>query len=116
MPGRKALTHVRTATVLYPDLVQKLYCACRDAGIDHIVLIEGAGMQRITLRFHDFDAMPVRSLVTKHKLYLHDYRSMLGAAGYTVRSRERVQAPGLWRGFHPSSYLGSQYVVHAARA
>jgi hypothetical protein len=116
LPGRKALTHVRTTTVLYPHLVQKLYAACRDFGIDHILLIENAGMLRTKLRFLDFHDMPAPAVVTKHKLYLHDYQSMLAAAGYSVREWERLRGPGLWRGFHPSSYLGSQYALHAARA
>jgi hypothetical protein len=116
LPGRKALSHVRTACVLYPDLVRKLYAACRDAGIDHILLIENADLQRTTLRFYEFDALPAPSIVTKHKLYLHDYRSMLDDAGYTVRRWDRIRTPGLWRGFHPANYLGSQYDLHAVRA
>jgi hypothetical protein len=115
LPGRKVLTHVRTACVLYPQLVQKLYAACRDAGIDHILLIENADLERSTLRFYEFDGLPARSIVTKHKLYLHDYQAMLADAGFEVQSWARIRTPGLWRGFHPANYLGSQYELHASR-
>jgi hypothetical protein len=115
LPGRKALTHVRTTCVLYPHLVEKLYAACRDAGIEHILMIENADLRRSHLRFYEFDAPPARSIVTKHNLHLHDYRSLLEEAGYTVRRRDRIRTPGLWRGFHPSSYLGSEHDLHASR-
>ena len=116
LPGRKALTHVRTTCILYPRFVEKLYAACRDAGIDYIIFIEGAGTSRTNLKAYDYDAMQTRSVVINHKLYLHDYKTMLSEAGYRTESFRRISTPGIWRGTHPDSYIAIQYVGLAKAA
>jgi hypothetical protein len=116
LPGRKAMIHVRTACVLYPALVEKLYGFCAaEGGISEIALIEGAGMSRVSFDVADFESMAVVARVTKHKLYLHDYKNVLRRAGYGIRRWQRQPSLGLWNGFGAGGYVGSGLIVHAAR-
>jgi hypothetical protein len=114
-PGRKAMIHVRTGCVLYPALLDRLYRFCAgEAGVTEIGLIEGAGMSRVTFDVADFDAMPAAARVTKHKLYLHDYKNVLARAGYGIRTWQRQPTLALWNGFGAGGYVGSALIVHAS--
>lgn len=112
LPGRKALVHIRTTCTLYPKFVEELYSAAKEFGFTHIYLVENAGLVRTRLQFMDFDSMEESALVTKHRLNIHNYRKQLEHAGYSVKNFARLSAPGLWRGEHPTNYLGSQYEIH----
>lgn len=115
LPGRKALIHVRTACVLYPAFVGEFYRFCaRDSGISQVAFIEGAGMSRVTFDIADFNDMPVPARVTKHKLYLHDYKRALERAGYRIEHWQRQPTLSLWNGFGAGSYVGSGLIVHAS--
>lgn len=110
LPGRKALLHIRTVCVLYPSFVEKLYEESRRSGIERIIGIENAGMSRTDLRFRDFETMQERAIVTKHRLYLHNYKRLLEDAGYRVEHWRRLPTLQLWMGWDPAAYLGSQYI------
>jgi hypothetical protein len=112
-PGRKAFVHIRTTCTLYPKFVEEVYAAAARLGFEHIYLIENAGMVRTRLAFVPFETMAEPALVTKHRLHVHNYRQALATAGYEVREWRRNRAPGLWRGDHPATFLGSQYELHA---
>ena len=116
LPGRKAMIHVRTACVLYPAQVEKLYRYCADvADVSEIAFIEGAGMSRVTFDIADFDNMAAPARVTKHKLYLHDYKRVLERSGYRIKGWQRQPSLALWNGLNPGAYVGSGLIVHAVR-
>ncbi|MBR1199513.1 hypothetical protein JQ574_26290 [Bradyrhizobium sp. AUGA SZCCT0158] len=114
LPGRKALAHLRTSVVMVPSFVSELYQRSAKAGINDIVFIESAGMVRSRLEFLEFDKMPMRAVITKHNLHLHDYKTLLEEAGYKVNWK-RQPTIALWTGWGADAYLGSGYLVHAHR-
>lgn len=114
LPGRKALSHLRTSVVMDPRFVSELYQRSAKAGIDDIVFIESAGMVRSQLKFLEFDSMFMRAVITKHNLHLHDYKTLLEEAGYKVRWK-RQPTIALWTGWSADVHLGSGYMVHACR-
>ena len=113
LPGRKAFVHIRTTCTLYPRFVEEIYQAAARLGFDHIYMVENAGLVRTRLAFVDFETMSEPAVVAKHRLHIHNYRRLLADAGYRVHDFRRNRAPGLWRGDHPASLLGSQYEIHA---
>jgi hypothetical protein len=115
MPGRKAFVHIRTTCTLYPRFVEEIYEAAARLGFEHIYMVENAGLVRTRLEFVDFDTMTAPAVVAKHRLHIHNYRRLLADNGYRVHDFRRNRAPGLWRGDHPASLLGSQYEIHAKR-
>lgn len=110
---RKALVHIRTACICYPAFMQKLYAECRKAGIDYILMIENCDMSLVDLRFRDFKAMNEVAVVTKHKLYLHNYARLFDEAGYDIAQVDRIARTALWSGRQTDAYLSSQYVAIA---
>ena len=97
-----------------PSFVSELYQRSAKAGINDIVFIESAGMVRSQLKFLEFDKMPMRAVITKHNLHLHDYKTLLEEAGYKVNWK-RQPTIALWTGWGTDAYLGSGYLVHAYR-
>lgn len=115
MPGRKTLLHIRTTCVIYPAFVKKFYQACAEAGIDHILILEGGGVSRVDLRLHDFNAMDCISIISNHRIFAHDYKTLLKDAGYGIKQWRRMPVMTLWNRHDINNYLGTTYSVIAER-
>ncbi|SOE17223.1 hypothetical protein SAMN05877838_2117 [Hoeflea halophila] len=90
LPGPRLLFHVRTTCFLYPELVERIYAAAAQAGVDYIMGWEGDGLSRHHLRYFSFDDMPDISIARKGVLFNHNYRRILERAGYEITHQQNV--------------------------
>jgi len=90
MSGPKMLFHVRTTCLLYPELVERIYVAAAEAGVDYIMGWEGDGLSRHHLRYFSFEDMPDISIARKGVLFNHNYRLILERAGYEMTHHQNV--------------------------
>lgn len=87
------LVHVRTSICILPKAMELLYAQCAASGIRHIILIELTGYSHQLRRFYEFSDEPAPSAVLRQSMFIHNYPSMLKAAGYEIAAAEMYKSP-----------------------
>ncbi|MDQ6717157.1 MAG: hypothetical protein M3Z17_02285 [Gemmatimonadota bacterium] len=91
LKGQNALLfHSRTTTLLYPEMVKKVYRAAHNAGVAYIATWENNSLSVSTCRFHDFGEIPDSSVPYSSVMLIHDYQQLLEACGFRVEKVEKL--------------------------
>lgn len=90
----RALFHARTATLCYPEKIKQLYQSCARRGFKRIGLFENIALSHDTYQFYDMGGdIHGESIIYKSDQFIHDYKTMLTQAGYTVVKEKRMFSP-----------------------
>ena len=81
-PGETLLVHCRSADVMFPAAVKRLYRRCHAAGVRYVFSAEYFSRCVSTMAFPDFDADPVDSVHWDGVLMIHNYERLFAACGY----------------------------------
>ena len=112
--GVKLLFHARTATLLYPNLLLKIYKSCATAGIQYIALYENFSLSRSTFLLHDFDSFPAQSVPYAETMFIHNYRQFLEETGYEmIEFKKLPYADLIWH--HNPEVLADSHISLVAR-
>jgi hypothetical protein len=91
LTGQNALLfHSRTTTLLYPEMVKRVYRAAHKAGVEYIGAWENNSLSLSTRRFHDFGEIPDTSVPYSSVMLIHDYKKLLEASGFRAERVERL--------------------------
>ncbi|MCB2101818.1 MAG: hypothetical protein KDE22_13155 [Rhodobacterales bacterium] len=82
--GRVLLAHCRTADVMLPAALRRVYAACRKAGVARIVTGEYFCPSIETLNYPDFRAETADTVYWDGILVMHNYARMLPSEGYAL--------------------------------
>jgi hypothetical protein len=88
------LFHAGTADTTYPAKLAQLYGRCRELGIRHLVVGELVDFDRDRLLYHAPGSYPRVTRLGGGSRFLHDFKTLLGDAGYVVADSIAVP-PGL---------------------
>ncbi len=92
-PGEAVLAHCRTADIMFPEAVKKVYRCCHSHGVKYILAAEYFSICISTLDYPDFEANPVDTVHWDGILMIHDYGKIFAETGYRVTSSEYRPVP-----------------------
>lgn len=85
-PGTSLLAHCRSADVMLPAAMRRLYRSCFDAGVGLVLAAEYVNFRIETLDYPDFRIDDADALHWDGVLMIHNYDRVLPAAGYRILS------------------------------
>ena len=80
--GETLLVHCRSADVMFPAAVRRVYRRCHAAEVRYLFSAEYFSRSVMTMTFPDFDANPVDSVHWDGVLMIHNYERLFAASGY----------------------------------
>jgi len=87
IPGHTLLGHCRTATLMYPEVLERFYGQCRTMGVERIVAGEFVNYSEVDGCYPDFRASNRHALLMGGHMIHHDYDHVLAGAGFTPTHR-----------------------------
>jgi hypothetical protein len=93
------LFHSRTATLIYPEQLKRIYKACAANGVKYIATYENFALSRTELKYFDFERMPAEAVPYGSVMMIHNYPAYMKEAGYEIVSEKRFPYADLfWKG------------------
>jgi len=109
MAGACLLVHCRTADIMLPEAVKRVYRSCHAHGVRWILSAEYVGQQIGTMNYPNFRAQPVDTVHWEGILMIHNYDKIFPEVGYrVVDSRHRpvpLLVSGSGEGLQPAQVI-----------
>ena len=97
--NQSLLFHSRTATLIYPEQMKRIYKACATNGVKYIATYENFALSRTHLNYFDFNNMPAEAITYGSVMMIHNYPAYMQEAGYEIVSEKRFTYADLfWKG------------------
>lgn len=98
------LSHVRTACVLFPEKLRRLYRTAARQGIKYLLSVEHSNLSEELNGYYIYSLGRQPSAIYKGRLYIHNYPGLAYEAGYKPLKAEIVAGAG-------GSYMAFAYVA-----